>query len=148
MKTTKFLLDWLYDNDTTYKIDFFPRLSKQQLHTMGFISDNSPQSRGSAVAVTIVSGPSQDPLPSSPSSSPCTSDDRYRDNSLDMGTNFDCLDNQSFVNASGLNFEQRKNRKLLQDLMRENKFEQDALRWWLFTLRNEPFTNNYNFVVE
>ena len=58
---------------------------------------------------------------------------RADDGELDMGTPFD----------SSISAEQHANRMLLAATMQRRGFRGYAKEWWHFTLRNEPFPNNY-----
>ena len=68
---------------------------------------------------------------------------------LDMGSPYDYFGSESWIKNSNLNREQRKNRSLLQKVMKNSGFRNYAQEWWHFTLRGEPFRNQYfDFVVE
>jgi D-alanyl-D-alanine dipeptidase len=64
---------------------------------------------------------------------PCTApaSQRAPDNSLDMGTGFDCFDAKSHT-ASSVTPEQRRNRDTLLAAMRRHGFHNYPLEWWHF----------------
>lgn len=144
---------WAKDlSDTLTKKEFYPTIDKSRLFVDGFIAEKSGHSRGSTVDLTIV------PLPS-----PIQPDfkienqcecyksiyERYKDNSIDMGTGFDCFDSLSHTESKELTPQQRANRLLLKSLMDKYGFKNLAEEWWHFTLRIEPFPKTYfNFVIE
>ena len=76
-------------------------------------------------------------------------DERFRDNSIDMGTGFDCFNELSYTENPSLSHQQRANRLLLVSLMEKYGFKNLSEEWWHFTLKNEPFPDTYfNFNIE
>lgn len=104
-------------------------------------------SRGSTVDLTIVALPAADqeqyrdgdPLRA------CTlpADQRFRDNSLDFGTGYDCFDPLAHTANPAPSGTQRALRELLTNLMAEHGFTNLPEEWWHFTLKNEPFPSTY-----
>lgn len=144
---------WAKDlDDTLTKKEFYPTLDKSRLFIDGFIAEKSGHSRGSTVDLTIV----PIPLPYQPEfdiDDQCECyepmDKRFNDNSIDMGTGFDCFNELSHTENPELNPQQRANRLLLKSLMDKYGFRNLAEEWWHFTLRNEPFPDTYfDFVIE
>jgi D-alanyl-D-alanine dipeptidase len=75
--------------------------------------------------------------------------ERFHDNSIDMGTGFDCMDVRSHPDNTAINATGYYHRMLLQHLMVKHGFQPYPQEWWHFTLKNEPFPDIYfNFVVE
>ncbi len=138
--------------DTLTKKEFYPTVDKSRLFTDGYIAEKSGHSRGSTVDLTIV----PIPLPSQPEfdiDNQCecyeSADKRFKDNSIDMGTGFDCFSEFSHTVNLNLPPQQRANRLLLKSLMDRYGFKNLAEEWWHFTLRNEPFPNTYfNFEIK
>jgi len=138
---------WAKDlSDTLTKKEFYPTIDKNNLFIDGYIAEKSGHSRGSTIDLTIV----PIPLPDQPEfniNDQCecfkASDERYMDNSLDMGTGFDCFHSLSHTQNSKLTAQQRANRLLLKSLMDKYGFKNLAEEWWHFTLRIEPFPNTY-----
>lgn len=128
------------------QVAFYPSLKKNQLFQQGYIASPSAHSRGSTVDLTIV--PLNSSIPAHPNDkqlssckAPITS--RAADNSLDMGTGFDCLDPAAHVFYPGLSQIQQQHRLLLRQAMLDAGFRPYAKEWWHFTLRNEPFSQQY-----
>src|SRR5262249_11657084 len=75
---------------------YYPRIDRRSLRSLGYISGNSMHSRGTAVDLTIVKvpAPHQDDFDPTAEYRPCTAEVSHRspDNSIDMGTSFDCFD--------------------------------------------------------
>lgn len=138
--------------DTITKKEFYPTVDKSRLFADGYIAQKSGHSRGSTVDLTIV----PIPLPHQPEfdiNNQCgcyeSADKRFKDNSIDMGTGFDCFSEFSHTLNFNLSPQQRANRLLLKSLMDKYGFKNLAEEWWHFTLRNEPFPNTYfNFEIK
>lgn len=144
---------WAKDlSDTLTKKEFYPTVDKSRLFVDGYIAEKSGHSRGSTVDLTIV----PIPLPTQPEfdiENQCvcfqSSEKRFKDNSIDMGTGFDCFNELSHTENSSLNPQQRANRLMLKSLMDKYGFRNLAEEWWHFTLRNEPFPKTYfDFVIK
>lgn len=138
---------WAKDlSDTLTKKEFYPTIDKSRLFVDGFIAEKSGHSRGSTVDLTIV----PIPLPQQTEfdlNNQCECykpiDERFKDNSLDMGTGFDCFNELSHTENPNLTPQQRVSRLLLKSLMDKYGFKNLAEEWWHFTLRNEPYPNTY-----
>jgi D-alanyl-D-alanine dipeptidase len=72
---------------------------------------------------------------------PCMAPEGVRapDNSVDMGTAFDCFDVKAHTHVGGLTEPQRANRAKLLETMGRHGFRNYAKEWWHFTLANEPY---------
>lgn len=145
---------WARDvDDTKTKEEFYPDIDKKNLFKDGYIASKSSHSRGSTVDLTIVPLPLPDQetyIPGQPLKT-CymPADNRFNDNSIDMGTGFDCFHELSHTQNSSLGLQQRINRMLLKTLMEKYGFKNYEKEWWHFTLKDEPFPDTYfNFVIE
>ena len=144
---------WAGDpKDEIMKLEFYPRVNKPDLFEKGYVSKKSGHSRGSTVDLTLVPLP----VPPQPTWKPgepvldgrLPVGERFPDNSIDMGTGFDCLDELAHPHNLTLSPEVRANRRLLASLMDKYGFKGVSTEWWHFTLRNEPFPDTYfNFPV-
>lgn len=139
-------------NDTTMKDEFYPRVPKNRLFPLGYLAAKSGHSRGSTVDLTIV------PVPTPQAANyhrgqplvECFAayHDRYRDNSIDMGTSFDCLDSMSHGLNPRVPLIAYQNQKMLRHIMQKYGFIPYKNEWWHFTLKNEPYPNTYfNFPI-
>lgn len=133
-------------SDTITKKEFYPTIDKSRLFVDGYIAEKSGHSRGSTIDLTIV----PIPLPFQPKfevENQCecfeSTEKRFKDNSIDMGTGFDCFHSLSHTENIKLTFQQRANRLLLKSLMDKYGFKNLAEEWWHFTLRNELFPKTY-----
>ena len=144
---------WAEDpNDQLMKQEFYPDLDKRDVFSAGYIAKKSSHTRGSAVDLTIVPLP----VPDQPTWKPgdmvldgrLPKGERFPDNSLDMGTSFDCLDELSHTANPALPAEVRANRLFFKTLMEKHGFENYRREWWHFGLIKEPFPDTYfNFSV-
>jgi len=95
---------------------------------LGYIAERSGHSRGSTVDLTIV--------------------DNTTFKELDMGTPYDFFGPESATNFIGITDKQRSNRLLLLETMTRNGFKNYSKEWWHYTLKEEPFNDYFNFVIE
>lgn len=110
-------------NDTLMKQSYYPDVPKSELFKRGYIASKSGHSRGSTVDLTLI--------------------DLDTGNELDMGSPYDFFGVQSHPFYKKITDEQRKNRMLLRRVMLKNGFKPYENEWWHFTLRDEPFPNQY-----
>ena len=129
-KAVDYFVEWTKrNNDTITKSKYYPGLKKWELLDQGYIASKSGHSRGSTVDVGLVYLPSGKPL--------------------DMGTIFDFFGESSWTESKSVSDIQYKNRQLLKGIMEKHGFFNFKKEWWHFTLKNEPFKNQYfNFDIE
>ena len=151
---------WSQDRRSDGDKRFYPNVPKSALFGLGYIASHSRHSAGTAVDLTLValsatvrSRASGKPasqiqtLPVAPGSplargrtenqnAPCTAPASERapanslDNSLDMGTGFDCLDVKSYTHSRAVTPEQRHRRDLLKAAMSARGFRNYFREWW------------------
>ena len=134
--------------DDKMKREFYPHVDKSQLFDRGYIARRSGHSRGSTVDLTLVELPAEEQPRWSRREFglvPCTAPRRRRfpDNSVNMGTSYDCFDTRSLTFDSRIRGRARANRLLLKHLMEDTGFEYYANEWWHFTLRDERYPDSY-----
>lgn len=138
---------WAKDlSDTITKIEFYPTVDKSRLFIDGYISEKSGHSRGSTVDLTIVPLPvTEQPEFILDHQCECfkSVDERFKDNSLDMGSGFDCFHPLSNTMNDKITPQQRANRMLLFSLMKKYGFKNLPEEWWHFTLVDEPYPDTY-----
>jgi D-alanyl-D-alanine dipeptidase len=143
---------WSENGNERMKREFYPRVDKARVFDLGYVARRSGHSRGSTVDLTLVKLPAK-PQPQWSRKEfglvRCTAPRRrrYPDNSINMGTSYDCFDTRSHTyNSAG---RVRKNRLLLRRAMERAGFAPYDREWWHFTLRNERYPDRYfNFPVE
>jgi D-alanyl-D-alanine dipeptidase len=133
-------------NDQRMKAEFYPRVDKAQLFSLGYLTSRSPHSRGSTVDATIQRLPVRAATPYVPGQPlrDCTAPyvQRYHDGSMDMGTTYDCMDPLSNTGAD-VGAIAGSHRMLLDAIMEKYGFSSEPQEWWHFTLKNEPFPKTY-----
>lgn len=139
---------WAKDlRDVRMKAEFHPRVDKSRLFADGYIAARSGHSRGSTVDLTVVHLPAAPTRPYEPGEPlvPCYAPqgERFPDNSLDMGTGYDCFDTLSRSDDPRVRGEQRANRNLLRDVLGAEGFVNLPGEWWHFTYEPEPFPDTY-----
>lgn len=135
--------------DQRKKEEFYPRENKSELFPKGYIALYSGHTRGSTIDLTLVKLGKQPKNSLKPLVRCYAKTPGYQnDNSIDMGTRYDCLDKTAHVAYPNLSKTQHKNRLLLSRLMKRHGFKPFASEWWHYTLKNEPFPKTYfNFKV-
>jgi D-alanyl-D-alanine dipeptidase len=139
--------------DTRTMLEFYPTVDKRHLFRDGYIAARSSHSRGSTVDLTIV------PVPTPPQEVYVSGQrlfecdlprgQRFKDNSIDMGTGYDCFHELAATANGQITTQQRVNRLLLKTVMEKPGFRNYSKEWWHFTLRDEPFPKRYfDFVIE
>ena len=130
---------------------FFPRLSKSSLFARGYIAARSAHSTGIAVDLTLiaVSSAAAAIFDMAASYGPCTGPAAKRspDNSLDMGTGFDCFDVNSHTASAAIDTEQRRWRALLVAVMAKRGFSNYHREWWHFAYANRGSAPHYDFPI-
>jgi D-alanyl-D-alanine dipeptidase len=140
---------WAKDlGDRRMKAEFYPRVRKQVLFKQGYIAAQSGHSRGSTLDLTLVKLPArrQERYHRGDRLRDCAGprSKRFRDNTIDMGTGYDCFDPLAHPYAKrfrGTKF--RRNRLLLRTPMKAAGFAPLATEWWHFTLADEPYPDTY-----
>ena len=138
---------WALDiNDTKMQSRFYPAVPKDKLFDLGYIAVQSGHSRGSTVDITLVPATSRaSRVVTAHLPYDCRADkaDRYPDNSLDMGTGYDCFDELSHTDNPAIVGVARQNRDKLREIMEAAGFVNYANEWWHYTLSDEPYPDTY-----
>jgi zinc D-Ala-D-Ala dipeptidase len=135
-------VDWSKKPDDPHaKLEHYPELPKSALFPE-YIATQSGHSRGATLDVTIVPLGSSSAVSDGEDDIACTSA-QPSDNSLDMGTSFDCFDPKANTDAPGLTPDQERNRKLLLDVMSRHGFKNYPKEIWHFTFEPEPYPETY-----
>ncbi|HTP51449.1 MAG TPA: M15 family metallopeptidase [Anaeromyxobacteraceae bacterium] len=145
---------WAKDpGETRMQGEFFPRVPKDRIFAEGYLVARSGHSRGSTVDLTVIA------LPAAPQESYREGDalrdcglpagERFRDNSLDFGTGYDCFDPLANVENPRIGVDQRTKRIMLRALLEKHGFKPYPPEWWHFTLRDEPYPETwFDFEIE
>ena len=134
-------------DDQRMKAEFYPRVRKRDVFKDGYIATKSGHSRGSTVDLTLVRRPAakQERYHRGDRLRDCAAprSKRFRDNSIDMGTGYDCFDPLSHPFNGRVTGKQRANRLKLRRAMVAEGFKGLETEWWHFTLRGERYEDRY-----
>jgi len=121
---------------------FFPTLQKGNLFALGYIASQSAHSTGTAIDLTLIKLPAVPvpPFDANARYGPCTApaSERAPDDSLDMGTGFDCFDTRSHTGSGAITVEQMRARATLGAAMRKHGFRNYFREWWHFSYGPQP----------
>lgn len=152
-KAVDHFIQWSENKNYNEKMKgyFLPHIGHSSVFDLGYVARKSSHSRGSTVDLTIIkSDKSLTPIKPIKRS---LADGRtilfLDDNTIDMGSHFDLFDEASHPNSSLVTQDALANRKYLHDVMEKVGFKGFDTEWWHFTLKNEPFPDQYfDFDVE
>ena len=115
----------LNDSDTLMKEEFYSDLDKSVLFDLGYIAKKSGHCRGSTMDLTIVELPPKKQPSYYPGEqlAPCIDPlgKRFLDNSIDMGTGFDCFNTLANTEDPHIQGIPKENRQKLKSLMEKNR---------------------------
>jgi D-alanyl-D-alanine dipeptidase len=139
---------WAKDlQDQRMKDEFYPQVDKSQLFADGYIAEQSGHSRGSTTDLTLVRLPPQATPPYIPGQPlvDCTAPpaERFPDNTIDMGTGYDCFDTLAHTLNPRIQNDQLKHRLLLKDGLEKQGLVNYDKEWWHFTLKSEAHPDTY-----
>lgn len=130
---------------------FYPAVKKNRLFALGFIAAHSAHSRGVAVDLTVIpkDGPQQSSFDANARYGSCAGPAAARapDNSLDMGTGYDCFDARSFTGSALITAEQRARRQTLLAAMARHGFANYRREWWHFSYPAGDPRMEYDFPI-
>jgi zinc D-Ala-D-Ala dipeptidase len=131
--------------DQKMKREFYPHVDKSRAFELGYIAHRSGHSRGSTVDLTLVRLPprSQPAWDGRFRSCAARYRRRFRDNSANMGTGYDCIDPRAHTLDRRIKGRPHRNRLLLRDTLDDAGFDDYANEWWHFTLRGERYPDRY-----
>lgn len=118
---------------------YYPKLQKQNLFALGYIASRSEHSAGTTVDLSMVEigHPPVAAFDRAASYGACTGPAAQRspDDSIDMGTGYDCFDVASHTASAAITPEQRRWRNMLVSAMAKRGFRNYHREWWHFTYR-------------
>ena len=130
---------------------FHPRTPKDRVVSLGYIASYSAHARGIAVDLTIVPLPAAHTKTFDPQAhyGACNGPEAARapDNSIDMGTAFDCFDIMSYTRNGEITPAQRHWREVLHSAMLARGFHNYWREWWHYTLAVPGADRSYDFPI-
>jgi zinc D-Ala-D-Ala dipeptidase len=130
VKGTQYLVNWIENpNNVGFSHIFFPNVTREEIISKGYVAKKSEHNRGSTLDVTLISF------------------DEGRE--IDMGSICGLFDEISHLRYPNLSSQQRANRMLLYQVMKNHDFKSFEQEWWHYRLLNEPFPDQYfDFNIE
>jgi D-alanyl-D-alanine dipeptidase len=129
---------------------YFPNLHKANLFALGYLSSVSRHASGTAIDLTLVQAARAAAARFDPAATygPCTAPAAQRspDDSIDMGTGYDCLDVSSHTRSPAVSAEQRRWRATLVTAMARHGFANYHKEWWHFSY-GPPNAPHYDFPI-
>lgn len=153
-KTVDFFIAWSQEiNQQAMKVEFYPTVNKADVFKLGYVAEKSSHSRGSTMDLTVVKLPvqAQAPYHSGQPLVACYApyQQRYHDNSIDMGTGYDCFNDLSHPDNTNISLKSYLDRMFLRYWMMKYGFAGFETEWWHFTLKDEPYPDTYfNFDIK
>ncbi len=151
MRAVRAMVAWANDGRAQARTKrFFPRLPKSSL-LLGYIASHSQHSTGNTIDLTLIKAEAAPAAPFDPAATygPCTGPAAQRspDNSVDMGTSFDCLDPASHTASPAVTAEARRWRNMLVEAMRKQGLGNYYREWWHFSYGRPGRTVAYDFPI-
>ena len=149
-RAVRAMAKWAHDGRSDGEKRFFPNNDKSRLFALGYIAGYSRHSSGMAIDLTLIE---KDAVPAAfnPAAhyAACTEpvSARAPDNSLDMGTGYDCLDVKGHTASPAITPEQHKNRQALVAAMRKRGFSNYFREWWHFTFTGSNGAPHYDVPI-
>jgi zinc D-Ala-D-Ala dipeptidase len=133
---------WANDARSGGSKRFYPQVPKSELFARGYIASHSRHSTGATVDLTLIALPPRRVAPFERSAhyGPCTGPAAQRapDNSIDMGTGFDCFDRKSYTGSAAVTPAQRHWRHVLKSAMAARGFRNYFREWWHYEFSGSP----------
>jgi zinc D-Ala-D-Ala dipeptidase len=151
-RTVRAMAQWVHDGTPAGSSKrFFPRLQKSGLFALGYIAAHSQHSTGIAVDLTLVMA-SRSPAAAFDGKAAygaCTgpATQRSPDDSVDMGTGYDCFDAASHTASGAVGTEQQRWRKVLLEAMRRQGFANYHREWWHYSYARAGRWPAYDFAI-
>jgi D-alanyl-D-alanine dipeptidase len=148
VRAVRAFLAWAKEPEEGRTKSYYPHLRKSEL-VPAYIAPQSSHSTGAAVDATLVPAASAPGAGTAAGEGGCTAPPNKRapDNSLDMGTSFDCFDPKANTASLLASPEERKNRALLNSILESAGFKNYPGEWWHFAYGAARDKWHYDFPV-
>lgn len=151
-KCVDYFKEWSLNSCEKMKDHYYPLMDKPTIIKTGYIAiSRSTHSRGSTFDLTLIEN---DKLNHSkkPAKRHFRNGDQFyylNDGSIDMGSSFDLFHSASHHDTDLVSDEQNNNREILREIMLKSGFNDFAKEWWHYTMKDEPFPEDYfDFDIE
>lgn len=138
-RAVRAMVVWSRDGqETPQQHAYNPGMRKEDLFRLGYIAEHSGHSTGAAIDLTLVEMPAPKVAAFDPGKlyADCIADVRRRapDDTVDMGTGYDCSHAKAHTTAAGITPAQRQARQTLVAAMAKVGFVNYSKEWWHFSL--------------
>lgn len=150
-KSLDHFVRWRWSDDERMKPYYYPHLTKEEVFEIGYMTPTSTHSRGSTVDLTIIEldkTVNHNPKAIERTLKDGRSINYWQDNTVDMFSSVDLMDPASWQNTTIVDEIYQTRREYLRNKMMEFNFEPFELEWWHYKLKDEPFTEHFNFDIE
>ncbi len=133
---------WARDLSNQKSKDYYPRIAKSSLFARGYIARRSSHSQGAAIDLTLVQLPAQTQtrFDATAPRKACTSAlTTSGDNSIAMGTSFDCFDVMSHTDNPKIRGKAHINRMRLRAIMTRTGFINYRKEWWHYSYKRHRY---------
>ena len=144
---------WARQPDDGSTKHYFPRIRRDRIIPLGYVSRRSSHSLGTAIDLTIVRRDARASKPAAKRNTEnygsCIAGKRRRrpDNGVDMGTSWDCFDVRSHTFFAGIPKVAKANRLRLLTAMQAEGFRNYRREWWHFSMPLRRFRKARDFPV-
>lgn len=136
MRAVRSFVEWGRSSSSPGDERYYPGIARQTLVPLGYIAEDSSHAKGIAVDVTLVrlDAPGAAAANAQGGGS-CVAprSERESDNSVDMGTGYDCFDALSHTDNPAITSEQASMRRMLVEALTAQGFKNFDQEWWHFT---------------
>jgi len=125
-QATQDMLTWSKTSDNKMQKEFYPKFRKSDLVKYKFIKPDSSHHKGSAIDITIVALPALNQKDYDPGQNLVACHDkkhnRFYDNSIDMGTSYNCFHPAAHIKYKRLSLASLENRLILRQYSKNITF--------------------------
>ena len=150
-RAVRAMAQWAHDGRPDGAKRFFPKHDKNTLFALGYLAGVSRHSTGGAVDLTLVelARPSAARFDPAARYAPCTASASARapDDSVDMGTGYDCFDLNSRTQSAAIGADAQRWRNLLVATMTRHGFRNYFREWWHFSFSLQLPLVHYDFPI-
>ncbi len=148
-RAVRAFMAWTRAPDDGRTKGYYPHLAKSKL-APGYIAPQSTHSSGASVDLTLIPSGQPPRTEQGSANKDCTAPAAQRDpdNSIDMGTAFDCFDPKAMTASPQATSEQKKARILLKSILEAAGFKNYAAEWWHFTFAGMKDGRRYDFPIK
>jgi D-alanyl-D-alanine dipeptidase len=150
-RAARTMVQWAHAGGSDANRRYYPRLQRSTLFALGYIATLSRHSTGTAVDASLVETAPAPAARFDPAAAygPCNGPAHARapDDSVDMGTAYDCFDVSSHTASPAIGAEQRQRRSRLVAAMAKRGFRNYHREWWHFSYSVSPPPQHYDFPI-